>query len=347
MTATAATTAEAQPARAIAKELTMQAIMQDRYGDAGVLRLREIPRPVAAEGDVLVRVRAAAVSAGDGHLLTGRPFVARLGIGLRRPKAAVAGLDLAGTVEAVGEGVTDLEAGADVFGWGTGAFAEFVSVPASQLLTKPSGVSFEHAATLPMSGMTALQAVRDIGMVRAGQRVLITGPTGGVGSFAVQIAKAYGAHVTAVTSTSKLEVATSIGADAVIDYTRDDFTRSGEQWDVIIDIAGRRGLRDLRRALAPTGRLVLVGGEGGDRWLGGFDRHIRAVLWSPFVRHDLRALVSGERREDLADLLRLVEDGRVTPVIDRVYPLAETAEAYRHLAAGEARGKTVVTMNGG
>ncbi len=322
----------------------MKAIVQDRYGTAEVLQLKEIDRPPVGDDDVLVRVRAAGIHQGDWHLMTGLPYIARLGLGLRRPRTSVRGMDVAGVVEAVGKDVTQFQPGDEVFGWCEGSFAEYARAPQSHFLRKPSGLSFEQAAVVPISGMTALQGLRDAGKVQAGQRVLVIGAAGGVGSFAVQIAKALGGQVTGVCSTTKIELVRSIGADHIVDYTREDFTRSAQRYDLIIDTAGRRPLRQLRRALSPAGTLVLVGGEGGDRLLGGFQRHIWAALLSPFVRQQLRMLVSVERSEDLAVLRDLIDAGSVTPLIDRTYPLCDTAEAMRHLARGHAAGKTVISV---
>ncbi len=322
----------------------MKAIVQDRYGTADILQLKEIDRPPVGDDDVLVRVRAAGIHQGDWHLMTGLPYIARLGLGLRRPRTSVRGMDVAGVVEAVGKDVTQFQPGDEVFGWCEGSFAEYARAPQSHFLRKPSGLSFEQAAVVPISGMTALQGLRDAGKVQAGQRVLVIGAAGGVGSFAVQIAKALGGQVTGVCSTTKIELVRSIGADHIVDYTREDFTRSAQRYDLIIDTAGRRPLRQLRRALSPAGTLVLVGGEGGDRLLGGFQRHIWAALLSPFVRQQLRMLVSVERSEDLAVLRDLIDAGSVTPLIDRTYPLCDTAEAMRHLARGHAAGKTVISV---
>jgi NADPH:quinone reductase-like Zn-dependent oxidoreductase len=322
----------------------MQAIVQERYGSADVLELREIDRPGVGDDEVLVRVRAAGVHQGDWHLMTGLPYVARLGLGLRKPKSRIRGMDVAGTVEAVGKAVTTLRPGDDVFGWCDGTFAEYVPAPQSHFVPKPSRLTFEQAAAVPTSAMAALHGLRDAGAIQTGQKVLVIGAAGGVGSFAVQIAKAFGAEVTGVCSTAKLDLVRAIGADRVVDYTREDFTRSPDRYDLILDTAGRRRLRDLRRVLTPAGTLVLVGGEGGDRWLGGFQRHIWAAMLSPFVRHDLRMLYSVERNEDLATLKALIDAGQVTPVIDRTYPLREAPEAMRYLAQGHAAGKTVITL---
>jgi NADPH:quinone reductase-like Zn-dependent oxidoreductase len=322
----------------------MQAIVQDRYGTADVLELKEIDRPPVGDDEVLVRVRAAGVHQGDWHLMTGLPYIARLGLGLRGPKSRIRGMDLAGTVEAVGKTVTQFQPGDDVFGWCDGTFAEYVRAPQSHFLAKPSRLTFEQAAAVPISGIAALRGLRDSGGIQAGQQVLVIGAAGGVGSFAVQIAKAFGAEVTGVCSTPKVDLVRSIGADHVVDYTREDFTRSPRRYDLILDTAGRRRLRDLRRVMTPAGTLVLVGGEGGDPWLGGFQRHIWAAMLSPFVRHHLRMLYSVERNEDLATLKDLIDAGKVTPVIDRTYSLRDAPDAMRYLAQGHAAGKTVITV---
>lgn len=323
----------------------MQAIIQDRYGAAAdVWRLQEVPTPQPDPNKVVVNVRAAAVDVGVWHLLTGRPYLVRvMGFGFRGPKVRIPGLSLAGTVEAVGAEVSDFQPGDEVFGWGEGAFAEHVETSPETLLPKPRNISFEQAAAAPVSGITALRALQDAG-VKAGQHVLITGAGGGVGSFAVQIAKAWGARVTGVCSPAKVEFVRSIGADEVIDYTRADFTRNGRRYDAIIDTAGRRSLGSLRRALTPVGSLVLVGGEGGDAILGGFDRAIRAALLSRFVRQNLRMLISVERKEDLAVLKDMIEAGTLCPQVDRAFPLADAAAAIDHLHSGRPQGKVVLTM---
>jgi NADPH:quinone reductase-like Zn-dependent oxidoreductase len=324
----------------------MKAVVQDTYGAPDVLEVREIARPVPKDDEVLVRVRAAGVDPGVWHLMTGRPYLVRvMGYGLREPKVGVRGRDVAGRVEAVGTNVTQVQPGDEVFGIGEGSFAEYVRARADKLAPKPANLSFEQAAAVPISALTALQALRDRGKVRPGQTVLIIGAAGGVGTFAVQLAKAFGAQVTGVCSTTKLDLVRSIGADHVIDYTRDDFADGAHHWDLIVDTAGRRSLSQLRRALARRGTLVIVGGEGGGRWLGGFDRQIlRAPLLSPLVSQTLRPLTSKERSEDLVVLKELIEAGKLTPVIDRTYPLSEAPEAIRHLEQGHARGKIVLRV---
>ena len=322
----------------------MQAVVQDAYGSPDVLELREVDKPVVADDEVLVQVRGAGVDPGVWHLMTGLPYLVRvMGYGLRKPKVRTRGRDVAGRVEAVGTNVTRFRPGAEVFGIGEGSFAEYVAAGADKLAPKPANLTFEQAAAVPISALTALQAVRDTGRVQPGQQVLVIGAAGGVGSFAVQLAKAFGAQVTGVYSTTKVDLVRSIGADEVIDYTREDFADGARQYDLILDTAGRRSLSQLRRALTHRGTLVIVGGEGGGRWLGGFDRQIlRAPLLSAFVRQKLRPLVSKERSEDLLVLKELIEAGNLTPVIDRTYPLSEAPEAVRYLEEGHARGKVVI-----
>jgi NADPH:quinone reductase-like Zn-dependent oxidoreductase len=324
----------------------MNAVVQDTYGSPDVLQLREIDKPVVRDDEVLVQVHAAGVDPGVWHLMTGLPYLVRImGYGLRKPKVGIRGRDVAGRVEAVGTNVTGFRPGDEVFGIGDGSFAEYVSARPDKLAPKPANLTFEQAAAVPISALTALQALRDRGTVQPGQTVLIIGAAGGVGTFAVQLAKAFGAEVTGVCSTTKVDLVRSIGADHVIDYTREDFADGARHWDLILDTAGRRSLSQLRRALAPRGTLVLVGGEGGGRWLGGFDRQIlRAPAVSAFARQRLRPLVSKERSEDLLVLKELIEAGRVTPVIDRTYPLREAPEAIRYLEEGHARGKVVIRV---
>jgi NADPH:quinone reductase-like Zn-dependent oxidoreductase len=327
---------------------TMTAIVQDRYGSApeGLLRLAEIDRPAIRSGEVLVRVRAASVERGTWHIMSGLPYPIRLaGFGLRRPKYANPGRNLAGTVEAVGADVTDFVPGDDVFGMSTGTFAEYAAARTGKLARKPVNLSFDQAAAVPGSGTTALQAVRDQGRVQAGEKVLIIGASGGVGSFAVQVAKAAGADVTGVCSTAKVDMVRALGADSVIDYTREDFAAGGPRYDVILDIGGNARLSRLRRALIPRGRLVIVGGETDGRFLGGSSRQIRAQLLSPFVGQRLSTFVASEKAVDLIALRDLVEAGKLTPAIDRSYPLAETPAGIRHLMDGRARGKLVLSVS--
>jgi NADPH:quinone reductase-like Zn-dependent oxidoreductase len=330
----------------------MASIIQGEYGVAPeqVLRLERVGKPAIGDDDVLVRVRAASVDRGTWHLMAGLPYPIRAaGFGLRKPKLGNPGRSLAGTVEAVGARVTGIAPGDEVFGVGEGSLAEYASARAAKLALKPSNLSFEQAAAVPVSGLAALQAVRDHGRVQAGQRatqhVLIVGASGGVGSFAVQIAKAFGCKVTAVCSTAKLETVRALGADRVLDYTREDFADGEERYDVILDIGGNRRLRDLRRALTPKGRLVIVGGETDGRWLGGTDRQIRAQLLSPFVSQKLGTFIASENAEDLNALRDLIESGAIAPAIDRTYPLSDSAAAIRRLLDGQAQGKIVITIS--
>jgi NADPH:quinone reductase-like Zn-dependent oxidoreductase len=326
----------------------MKAIVQDTYGSTDVLQLREIDRPMPTDNEVLVQVRAAGLHRGDWHVMTGLPYMIRIvvpSLGLRRPKVPVRGMDVAGVVEAVGTNVTRFQPGDAVFGWCDGSFAEYAVAPEDQLAAKPADLSFEQAAVVPISGFAALQGLRDVGEIQAGQRVLVIGAAGGVGSFAVQLAKAFGAQVTGVASTSQLELVRSIGADDVVDYTRQDVTDGTRHFDLILDCAGRRTLSQLRRALTPKGTLVIVGGEGGGRLMGGFLRNLRAPVLSRFVGQRLRMLASKERPEDLQTLQELLEAGQVTPVIDRTFPLREVPEAFRQLVQGRGRGgKLVITI---
>lgn len=321
----------------------MKAIVQDTYGSSDVLELRDVETPKPGPGEVLIAVRAAGVDAGVWHLMSGRPYLLRLmGYGLRAPKVAVRGREVSGRVEAVGGGVGAFKPGDEVFGICEGSFAEYVCARQDKLAHKPAGLPLEEAAALPLSGLTALQALRDVGRVRPGQRVLVIGAAGGVGTFAVQLAKAYGAHVTGVCSTAKTELVCSLGADEAIDYTREDFADGVRRYDLILDTAGNRGLSHLRRALTPRGRLVIVGGEGGGRWLGGIDRVLRAALLNPFVRHTLGGIFAAERQSDLEVLRRHVEDGTLSPAVQRTFPLAQAPEAVERLHRGEARGKMLI-----
>jgi NADPH:quinone reductase-like Zn-dependent oxidoreductase len=322
----------------------MQAIVHSRYGPPDGLELNDIDQPVITDDAVLVRVHAAAVGKGDWLTVQGLPYVARLRYGLPNPKHPVPGFDVAGRIESVGPNVTRLQPGDAVFGWCDGSFAEYASVPQGQLVRKPANLSFEQAAAVPISGFAALQALRDTGGVQPGQKVVIIGASGGVGSFAVQLAKAFGAQVTGVASTSQLELVGSIGADEVIDYTREDVTDGTRQWDVIVDTGGRRTLSQLRRALTPTGTLVIVGGEGGGRWMGGFLRNLRAPVVSRFTGQRLRMLTSKPNQDDLQVLRELIEASKLRPLIGRTYPLGEAPEAMRALEAGSTRGKIVITV---
>ncbi|MBM7804394.1 NADPH:quinone reductase-like Zn-dependent oxidoreductase [Geodermatophilus bullaregiensis] len=327
----------------------MTAVVQDRYGPApeGLLRIGRIAVPPIGDAEVLVRVHAASVDRGTWHVMAGLPYPVRLaGFGLRRPKYLNPGRSLAGTVEAVGPGVTGFAPGDQVYGTCNGSFAEYVTVAVDRLAAKPANLTHEQAAAVPISGVTALQGLRDRGRVRTGQKVLIVGASGGVGTFAVQLAKAFGAEVTGVCSTSKVDLVRSLGADHVIDHTTGDVA-DGQRFDVVLDTGGHRSLRRLRRTLTRRGTLVIVGSETGGRWLGGFDRTIRAMLLSPLVRQRLAPLASSENAADLVVLTGLVESGRVTPVIDRTYPLEEATAAIRHLLDGRARGKLVVSVSPG
>jgi NADPH:quinone reductase-like Zn-dependent oxidoreductase len=323
----------------------MQAIVQGRYGSAEVLHLARISRPEIADGEVLLRVQAAGLDRGTWHLMTGRPYLMRIiGFGFRRPKNQVAGRDVAGTVVAVGSAVTRFAVGDEVFGISEGSFAEYAVAREDKLARKPAGCTFEQAAVVPISGLTAIQALRDAGRVEAGQQVLIIGASGGVGSYAVQLAKAFGAEVTGVCSTAKLDLVRSLGADHVIDYTREDFAAGAQHYDLIIDIAGNSSLSRLRRALTPTGTAVIVGGEAGGNLTGGIDRQLRALVLTPFVSERLTGFTCKERSSDLEVLADLIEAGTVTPSIDRTYPLDQAPDAMRHLDAGQVRGKVAITI---
>ncbi|WP_208298536.1 NAD(P)-dependent alcohol dehydrogenase [Streptomyces liangshanensis] len=323
----------------------MKAMVQDAYGPPDVLELRDIDRPEPRPDEVLVRVHAAAVDPGVWHLVAGLPYVVRLGgYGLRTPKARVRGMDVAGRVEAIGADVTRFRPGDEVFGTAEGSFAEYTRARQDRLAPKPANLTFEQAACVPLSAQTALQGLRDAGRIREGQRVLVIGAAGGVGAFAVQLAKVFGAHVTGVCGPDKGELVRSIGADEVVDYTREDITAGGRPYDLVLDTAGNRSLTRLRQVLTPRGTLVIVGGELGGRWLQGTDRQIRALLLSPWLRQNLRCLVGTQRAEDLEFLRGLVAAGTVVPVLDRTYPLGELPEAIRHVKRGHARGKVVMTV---
>ena len=326
---------------------TMTAIVHDDYSTVpeDVLRLEQVPKPTIAGDRALVRVHAASVDRGTWHIMAGLPYPIRVaGFGLRNPKYLNPGRSLAGTVEAVGNNATGFEPGDEVYGICAGSFAEWVAVKTDKLAPKPSNLSFEEAAAVPISGLAALQAVRDHGAVEAGQTVLIVGASGGVGSFAVQVAKAFGADVTGVCSTAKVDLLRALGADHVIDYSREDFADGQHRYDVILDIGGNRRLSHLRRALTPKGRLVIVGGETEGRWLGGTDRQLRAQLLSLFVSQKLGTFVASENAADLVALGELIEADKIKPAIDRTYPLSEVATAIRDLIDGRVRGKIVITV---
>ena len=323
----------------------MRAIVQDAYGDTGdVLRLGELARPTPGPSEVLVRVAAAGVDRGVWHLMAGKPYAARLAFGLRTPSNPVRGREFAGRVEAVGSDVTTLKPGDEVYGTGEGSFAEYVVASAAKVAARPGALTAVQAAAVPVSGITALQAVRDHGRVTAGQKVLVIGASGGVGSFAVQIATAFGAEVTGVSSAGKADLVRGLGAAHVVDYAVGDGLEVGDQvFDVVLDIGGDRPLRQLRKVLAPHGRLVIVGGEGGGRWLG-IGRQLRAAALSPFVGQKLGFFVAGEKATDLVVLTGLVESGQLTPAVDRTFPLAEAPAAVDYMTAGRARGKVVVEV---
>jgi NADPH:quinone reductase-like Zn-dependent oxidoreductase len=326
----------------------MKAIVQDGYGSADVLELRDVDDPAFGPDEVRMRVHAAGCGPDVWHLMTGRPYFVRAMPGFRHLRTGVRGRDAAGVVDAVGSSVTDLAPGDAVMGIVEGSFAELGVGPADELVPKPARLSFEEAAALPISGLTALQAVRDVAAVRPGEHVLVIGAGGGVGTLTVQVAKAFGAEVTALCGADKAELVRSIGADEVLDRARVDVTDGSRRWDAIVDTAGRRALWALRRALAPRGRLAIVGGEGGGRWTGGFGRQIvRAPLWSALGRRRMRAVVSKERLDDLRELARMVDAGTLTPVVGRTYPLVDAPEAIRELERGHARGKIVVSVVSG
>jgi NADPH:quinone reductase-like Zn-dependent oxidoreductase len=319
----------------------MKAIVHDSYGSAEVLRSRDIPKPVIGDDDVLVRVHAASVHVGDWILMTGSPFVMRFATGLRKPKNSVPGTDIAGTVEAVGKNVQRVRPGDDVFGWGDGAFAEYVAAKEDQFVAKPANLTFEQAAAVGVSATTALQLLRDNGKVQPGQTVLINGASGGVGSFAVQIAKAFGAEVTGVTSTKNVDLVRSIGADHVVDYTKDDFTRTAGRYDLILDNVGNHSMARTRRALKPTGTLISNGGGHAGGKLG---RTLRTMLVSKFVRQQASPSLKTQNHDDLVALKALVEAGQITPVIDGTYPLSETRKAIERVASGRTRGTIVIDV---
>ena len=324
----------------------MKAIVQDRYGPPDVLRYADVDQPVPAANEVLVRVRAASVNARDWHTMRGDPYLARLAFGLRAPKVRTRGTDFAGVVEAVGGDVTRLRVGDEVYGEVRAAFAEYLSVRDDLVDRKPANLTFEQAAALPLAANTALMGLRDVARVQPGQRVLINGASGGVGTFAVQLAKSFGAHVTGVCSTRNAELVRSLGADHVVDYTRDDFTRDGRRYDVVFDLVGNRSLGDLRRALTPTGTLVLSGGgvsEGGSL-VGPIGLVVKGRLLARFVRHRVVILDTEPSEANLATLRELAEAGTLTPVIDRSHPLSETAEAIRYVEQEHARATVVLTV---
>ena len=322
----------------------MQAITYHRYGPPDVLELETVELPALGDDEVLVRVRAASVNPRDWHYLRGLPYIMRP-IGLRIPKDGGLGSDMAGQVEAVGRAVTRFRPGDEVYAFVlAGGFAEYARVPENVLGPKPANLSFEQAAAVPLAALTALQGLRDHGRVQPGQRVLIIGASGGVGTFAVQLAKLFGAEVTGVCSTRNLELVRSLGADHVIDYTREDFAGNGRRYDLVFQLAGTRSPAAIRRALTPKGRLILSSGESSGRWVGPMDRIVKAAALSPFVPQTLAPFEAKQSRDDLQVLKDLIEAGKLTPVIDRTYPLRETPEALRYLEKGHARGKVVITV---
>jgi NADPH:quinone reductase-like Zn-dependent oxidoreductase len=323
----------------------MKAIVQERFGPPDVLRFADTDRPEPGADDVLIRVHAASINPADWHILRGDPYVARLmGIGLTKPKARVAGSDAAGVVEAVGANVHGVRPGDEVFGFFRGAFADYACGAASKVVPKPASLTFEEAAALPIAATTALRGIRDVAGVTAGQRVLVNGAGGGVGSFAVQIAAALGAEVTGVCSTGNIELVRSLGAAHVIDYTAEDFTDGPTRYDVILDNVSSLPLNGLRRVLTPKGTLVVNGGGSPGHVFGPIAVLLKAIVVNMFVSQRLRPLPSKENRQELLDVTALIEDGKLTPVVDRTYPLAEVAEGMRHVEQGHARGKSVVTV---
>ena len=323
----------------------MKAIVQDEYGSPDVLELREIDKPVVKDDEVLVRVRAASVNPADWHYLRGVPYIMRPVSGLGKPKNAVLGRDIAGEVEELGKGVTRFVAGDDVFAnVESGGFAEYAAVPEAVLVPKPANLTFEQAAAVPLAALTALQGLRDAGKLQPAQKVSIIGASGGVGTFAVQIAKSFGADVTGVCSTRNVELVRLLGADDVIDYTQEDFTQSGQKYDLILQLAGTRSPSDCRRALTSKGTLLLSSGESRGRWIGPVGRMIKAAALSPFVSQKLGSFLAKSDQHDLQFVKELIEAGKVKPVIDRTYPLSETPEAISYLEEGHSRGKVVITM---
>jgi NADPH:quinone reductase-like Zn-dependent oxidoreductase len=321
----------------------MRAVVQERYGGSEVLRVAQVPRPDNTGHEVLVRVRAAGLDRGTEHLMTGKPYAMRLGFGMRRPRNPVSGRDVAGTVAAVGSAVTRFAVGDEVYGIAPGSFAEYAVAREGKLARKPVNLSFEQAAVVPISAGTAVQALLDVGRLQAGQAVLVLGASGGVGSYAVQLAKVFGAEVTGVSSTAKLDLVASLGADHVLDYTCDDFADGARRYDLILDIAGNPSLRRLRQALAPRGTVVFVGGENAGS-LTGLGRQLRGALVSPLVRQRLALFVAKERAADFERLTELIEAGKVVPTLDRTYPLDEAPAAMGLLETGKVRGKIAITV---
>jgi NADPH:quinone reductase-like Zn-dependent oxidoreductase len=322
---------------------TMKAIAQDAYGNADVLHLSELSRPETAANEVLLEVRAAGLDRGTWHLMAGLPYLMRPFVGFRGPRNPVPGLDVAGVVAAVGADVTSFAVGDEVYGFGKGTFAEYAVAREDKLARKPKNLSFEQAAVVPVSAATALQALTQVGDVKPGEQVLVIGASGGVGSYAVQLAKALGAEVAGVCSPAKLDLVRSLGAQRVLDYTTDDWADGTHKYDLVLDIGGRPALSRLRRVLTPDGTAVIVGGEDGGNLTGGMNRQLRAMFLSPFVRQRLKSFVAGQKASDLEQLTGFIEAGQVTPSIDRTYPLAQAPEAMRRLEAGHVRGKIAIT----
>ncbi len=331
-------------AQSAGSETTMRAVVQDTYGCAEVLHVAQLPRPTIGKGDVLVQVRAAGLDRGTWHLMTGKPYAVRLALGLRRPRNPISGRDVAGTVAAVGSSVTEFSVGDEVFGIAPGSFADYTVAKPAKLALKPAQLSFVQAAVIPISGLTALQALTDVGRLEAGQKVLVLGASGGVGSYAVQLAKALGAEVTGVCSSAKLDFVRSLGVDHVIDYTREDVVDGDDRYDLILDIAGGRTLSQLRGLLTETGTLVLVGNENGDRLTGGMGRLLRAALISLVGRQRLTGFISKERGSDIERLAEFLEAGTLRPTVDQCYPLDDVPAAMRLLESGQVRGKLAVTL---
>jgi NADPH:quinone reductase-like Zn-dependent oxidoreductase len=328
--------------------IRMKAVVYHQYGSPDVLELTEVEKPAPKDDEVLLKVHAASVNPADWHLLRGKPYIARLQLGLRKPKDRILGCDVAGQVEAVGKNVTMLQPGDEVFGspfmHGFGAFAECVCVSEDLLAPKPATLSFEQAAAVPLAASTALQGLRDHGRIEPGHKVLIIGASGGVGTFAVQIARSFDAEVTGVCSTRNVEMVRSLGAEHVIDYTQEDFTQSGQNYDLIFQLAGTRSPSECRRALTSRGTLILSSGESDGRWIGPVDRIIKALVLSPFVSQKMASFTFKPNKEDLQFLKQLIEAGTLTPVIDRTYSLSEVPEAIRYLENGHAQGKVVITV---
>lgn len=322
----------------------MKAILYDEYGSPDVMRLQEVEKPSVTVGGVLVRVRGAAANPYDWHFVRGQPYFMRLQFGLRAPKRKSLGVDFSGVVEAVAPDVIAFKPGDEVYGMGDGSFAEYLCAPQADIALKPRTLDFDLAAAVPLAGLTALQGLRDSGQLRAGERVLIIGASGGVGTFAVQLAKKLGGHVTGVCSTKNLGMVESLGADLVIDYTKQDFARTGERYDLIFQLGGKDSPSHCRRALTPRGRLVLSSGDSDGTWIGPMDRILKAAALSPFVSQTLVALDVKRKKADLEHLAGLIDDGKLRPVIDRTYPLGEAAEAVRYVEAGHARGKVLVRI---